>query len=125
MRQVQVLNRSHPLQKSLTVDYADSFGAKLRGLAWRRSLPADRGLLMVDKAESRLGAGIHMLGMFFDLTIVWLDSNMKVVDVRKARPWLSWLLPRKPARFVIECSASRHEDFHIGDQLVFEDPPRR
>jgi uncharacterized membrane protein (UPF0127 family) len=123
MRQVQILNRSKPLQTPLIADYADSFASKLRGLAWRRSLPADRAMILAEKAASRLGAGIHMLGMFFDLTIVWLDDEMTVVDVARARRWRSFVFPRRPARFVIECTTSRHEDFRIGDQLHFEDTP--
>lgn len=100
--------------------FCESFGCKLRGLSWRRSLAADSGLILADKRESRVNSSIHMLGMMFALTIVWLDSDLKVVDVRHAKPWISFAAPRKPARYVIECAASRHEDFYIGDQLAFE-----
>lgn len=81
---------------------------------------ADRGLVLADKNESRVNSSIHMLGMMFALTIVWLDNGFKVVDVQHAKPWIWFAAPRKPARYVIECAASRHEDFHIGDQLAFE-----
>jgi hypothetical protein len=121
MRQVKIINRTRRLKKPLSVDYCQSFFCKLRGLALRRKLPTGRGLLLADGSESRLNAGIHMLGMFFDLTIVWLDKNLKVVDVRRARRWRSFLFPRKPARYVIECGVSRYEDFRIGDKLAFED----
>lgn len=62
-----------------------------------------------------------MLGMSFDLSIVWLNSDLCVVDLGKARRWRSFLAPRKPARYVLECGASRFEEFQIGDQLAFED----
>lgn len=120
MRQVKILNRSHRLRKPLTVDYCESFWCKLRGLALRPKLSAGRGLLLADTSESQLNSGIHMLGMSFDLTIVWLDKNLKVVDVCRARRWRSFLFPRKPARFVIECGVSRYEDFHIGDKLTLQ-----
>ncbi|MEX1071495.1 MAG: DUF192 domain-containing protein [Anaerolineales bacterium] len=84
-------------------------------------LPANRGLVLADKSESRINSAIHMLGMAFNLTIVWLNSDLQVVDVRHAHRWRSLIVPRKPARYVIECAASRYEDFHIGDQLAFED----
>jgi uncharacterized protein len=100
--------------------FCESFWCKLRGFSWRPSLAADRGLVLADKNDSRVNSSIHMLGMMFALTIVWLDSNFKIVDVGQAKPWISFATPRKPARYVIECAASRHEDFQIGDQLAFE-----
>jgi uncharacterized membrane protein (UPF0127 family) len=121
MRQVRIQNKTRSLKTPLVCDYAASFASKLRGLAWQRSLAADRGLILAEGSESRLGTGIHMLGMRFDLTIVWLDSDLRVVDVQIAHKWRSFLLPRKPARYVIECPDSRYEDFSLGDQLVFED----
>lgn len=121
MRRVKIVNHSHKLNSSLAADYCASFLCKLRGLALRRELAAGRGLVLADASESRLSAGIHMLGMFFDLTVVWLDNDLKVVDVRRAWRWRSFLFPRKPARYVIECGVSRYEDFHIGDQLAFEE----
>lgn len=121
MRQVHIINHSRRLKKPLTADYCESFFCKLRGLALRRKLVAGHGLMLVYGSESRLNTGIHMLGMFFDLTIVWLDRNAKVVDVRRARRWRSFLFPRKPACYVIECGVSRYEDFRIGDKLAFED----
>lgn len=121
MRRIQIVNHSHKLKSPLTADYCESFLCKLRGLALRRKLPANRGLVLADASESRLSAGIHMLGMFFDLTIVWLDNELKVVDVRRARRWRSFIFPRKPARYVIECGGSRYEDFRIGDKLAFQE----
>lgn len=121
MRQVQIENKTRPLKKPLTAGYAAAFLPKLRGLAWQRSLAEDRGLVLVENSESRLGTGIHMLGMAFNLTIVWLDANLRVVDVAEARRGFNFLLPRKPARYVIECAPSRYVDFKIGDQLTFQD----
>ena len=120
MRRIKVLNKTRRLKTSLSADYCDSFLCKLRGLAFRARLPAGQALVLADPGESRLNPGIHMLGMFFDLTIVWLDAKKRVVDVRRARRWRSFLFPRKPARYVIECGVSRYGDFHIGDQLAFQ-----
>jgi uncharacterized membrane protein (UPF0127 family) len=120
LRQVNIINRTRSLKQPLAAGFCESFWCKLRGLSWRRSLAEDRGLVLADKSESRVNSSIHMLGMMFPLTILWLDSNFKVVDVYHAKPWLSFAAPRKPARYVIECAASRHEDFQIGDQLAFE-----
>ncbi|MGH2582617.1 MAG: DUF192 domain-containing protein, partial [Anaerolineales bacterium] len=84
MRVVNVINQTRPLLSSLVANYCESFFCKLRGLSFRAHLPADKGLVLVDKAESRVNAAIHMLGMSFDLSIVWLDSNLVVVDLELA-----------------------------------------
>jgi uncharacterized membrane protein (UPF0127 family) len=120
LRQVKIINRTKSLKQPLVAGYCESFWCKLRGLSWLRSLAVDRGLVLADKSESRINSSIHMLGMMFALTIVWLDSDLTIVDLRHAKPWVSFAAPRKPARYVIECAASRHEDFQIGDQLAFE-----
>lgn len=87
---------------------------------FQRKLAPTEGLLLADARANRLNAGIHMLGMLFDLSILWLDGNLNVVDKAIARPWRSFLFPRRPARYVIECAVSRYEEFQIGDQLAFE-----
>lgn len=123
MKLISVRNLSRPLKQELRADYCDRFWCRLRGLMYRRQLAPDRGLVLAEAGESRANAGIHMLGMAFDLTVVWLDNAYRVVDVQHARRWRSFLLPRKPARYVIELHVSRFEEFHIGDQLVFEETP--
>ncbi len=121
MRQVSIHNRTRPLKSPLQAGFADGFFDKLRGLAFRRRLAAGEGLVLAEPAESRAGASIHMLGMAFDLCVVWLDSDLKVVDLKIARRWRSVLLPRTAARYVIECAPSRYAEFQLGDQIAFED----
>lgn len=121
MRQISIRNQTRALKIGLKADYCDRFLCKLRGLMLRSELTEGSGLVLAEDSEGRLNAGIHMLGMTFDLAIVWVDNAYRVVDVRLAKRWRSFLLPRKPARYVIELHASRLEDFRIGDQLAFEE----
>jgi uncharacterized membrane protein (UPF0127 family) len=121
MRQISIQNKSRRLKKPLTLRHCDSFLCKLRGLSFRSRLPADSGLLMAESKAGRFNTGIHMLGMFFDLSIIWLDDGFKIVDKTLARRWISFVLPRRPARYVIECAVSRYEEFEIGDQLAFKE----
>lgn len=122
MKPIAVRNQTRPLETPLHLRSCESFWCKLRGLTFRRHLATNEGLLLVEPKASRLNAGIHMLWMFFDLSILWLGDELKVVDKTRARPWVSFVFPRQPARYVIECSVSRYEEFQIGDQLVFEEP---
>ena len=83
-------------------------------------MPRESGLLLVEERDSRINAAIHMLGVFFDLGIVWINADHKVVDRRKAHAWISVLMPSQPARFVLEIAPERLEEFQIGDEVSFE-----
>jgi uncharacterized membrane protein (UPF0127 family) len=120
MTLIKIKNLSSELSGHLKVVYCDSFLCKLRGLAWRRSLGKEDGILLVQDKESIVGSAIHMLGMNFDLAIIWLDKDKRVVDTGKGKRWRSVLKARRPAQFVIECGVSRLKEFSIGDQIAFE-----
>ena len=121
MRQVIVHNRSRSQDQLVQVRYCDTFLCQLRGLTFRRQLPLDEGLLLVQGRDSRLEAAIHMLGVWFDLTIVWINADMLVVDVRKASSWWSVFVPQFPASYVLEISVDKLRDFRVGDEVYFEE----
>jgi uncharacterized membrane protein (UPF0127 family) len=120
MKTVGIKNLTRALKHSLSAGYCESFLCKLRGLSFKGSLAPYEGLILVESKPSRLNTSIHMLGMFFDLSIIWLDGNLQVVDKVLAKRWLTFAFPRQPARYVIECAVSRYEEFKVGDQLAFE-----
>lgn len=122
MNHVQIVNRSRPLGRPLLAWYCESFWCRLRGLAWQRKLHSEHGLVLALPQAGRGQSAIHMLGMFFDLTIVWLDDGKRVVDVQPAIRWISILRPAEAARYVIECAPERLSEFQIGDQIDFESP---
>ncbi len=90
---------------------------------FRSPLPDDEGLLLVQDRQSRTEAAIHMLGMRFDLTVVWIDETRRVVDVRIARRWPPVYFPRRAARYVLETGLHHRTNFQPGDQLYFEGMP--
>lgn len=89
---------------------------------FRRSLDPDEGLLLVQKRENRTESAIHMLFMFIDLTVVWINTAHQVVDVKYAKRWRLMYAPQSPARYVLELPAERLDEFKIGDQLHFDEP---
>jgi uncharacterized membrane protein (UPF0127 family) len=119
MRSVLILNETHPTA-SVEAGYCASFLCRLRGLMFRKGLGKREGLLLVQPRQDRMDAAIHMFFMAFDITAVWLDSDLKVVDVRYARRWRPAYMPKKAARYVLETHASRIDDFQIGDQLAIK-----
>lgn len=119
MEEVTVRNLSRPLLSPLEAGYCNSFVCRLRGLTFKRNLPPNWGLLLVQDREGRLDASIHMLWMWIDLAIIWVNSKMRVVDVRPAYRWRSFIIPVRPAKFVLEIAIDRLDDFQIGDEISF------
>ncbi len=57
--------------------------------------------LLVSKKENI--SGIHMFFVFFPLDIIWLDSEYKIVDIKRhAKPFTGPYYPKKPAKYVLE-----------------------
>ncbi|MEW5870128.1 MAG: DUF192 domain-containing protein [Chloroflexota bacterium] len=120
MRWVTIHNLTHSGIAPVQAHYCDSFFCQLRGLTFRRVLPPDQGLLLVQGRDSRLDSAIHMLGVYFDLAVVWINQDEEVVDVKLARRWRPAYVPKRPARYVLELAAERLNDFHIGDRVKIE-----
>jgi uncharacterized membrane protein (UPF0127 family) len=120
MKTIGIKNLTRSLKHPLSAGYCESFFCKLRGLSLMSRLAPAKGLVLVESKPGRLNTGIHMLGMFFDLSIIWLDNDLRVVDKVLAKRWLTIAFSRKPARYVIECAVSRYEEFKIGDKLAFK-----
>jgi uncharacterized membrane protein (UPF0127 family) len=92
-------------------------------LTFRRSLPADEGLLFVESAESRVGTSIHMFFVFFDIGVVWLAADGTVVDAKLAKPFHPYYAPRAPARYYLEGSPALLTWVRIGERLSIRPEP--
>jgi uncharacterized membrane protein (UPF0127 family) len=100
--------------------WCHSFGRKLRGFTFRRTLSPDEGLVLVETSDSRVNSAIHMLFVFFDLGVIWLNDTGEIVDKKLARPWRLSYVPQSPARYVIELHPSLLDQVQIGDHLRFD-----
>lgn len=121
MRNVTVHNLDQPLTSPLDALYCDSFLCRLRGLTFRRNIRPDQGLLLVQSRDSRVDASIHMMGVFMDLAVIWINNEGQVVDTRLARRWGLFYAPKGPSRFILEINPIRLNDFKEGDRVRFED----
>jgi len=88
---------------------------------FRRHLSDDHGLVLVQKKDSRMEASIHMMFMWIDLGIIWINSDYFVVDSVLARRWKIAYLPKNPAKYVLETGVSHLAEFHIGDKVRFDE----
>lgn len=118
---ISIENRDRRTDGGLRIKYCDTFLTQLRGLSFRTRLPLDEGLLLVGRRDSRLDSSIHMLFVRFDLSVIWIDSDMRVVDKILARAWRPAYFPKKPARYALEIHPQRWEEFQIGDRVKFTD----
>lgn len=86
---------------------------------FRACLPIDEGLLLVEKRDSRLDTSIHMFFVPFDLAVIWINSEMTVVDKVIAKSWHPAYFPRSDAKYTLEIHPDRWADYEIGDKVEF------
>jgi len=87
---------------------------------FRSDLDVDSGLLLVEGRDSRMDTSIHMLFVFMDLGVIWINSDKVVVDTVLARAWRPAYFPRQAARYTLEIHPSRLNEFKLGDHVEFE-----
>src|SRR5688500_2430529 len=119
-KSISLENKSRRIDGALRIKYCDTFFSQLRGLTFRSRLPREEGLMLVGTRDSRLDSSIHMLFVLFDLTVVWINSEMQVVDKALARPWRPAYFSKQPAKYVLEVHPDRWGDFEIGDKVQFK-----
>jgi len=119
MKTILVENKTQPLPSPLHALFCDGFLCRLRGLMFRSSLAPDSGLLLVEAGDSRLNAAIHMLFVFMDLAVIWINSEQVVVDNVLARAWRPAYVPSRPARYILEIHPDRLNEFKTGDRIEF------
>ena len=117
---ISIENKTKNLDGGFRLKYCDTFLTQLRGLMFRSRLALDEGLVLVGIKDSRLDSSIHMFFVSFDLTVLWVNSEFKVVDKVLARSWRPMYFSKKPARYVIEIHPERWGDFEIGDEVQFK-----
>lgn len=86
---------------------------------FRSCLERGQGLLLVQPRDSRLDSAIHMLFVFMDLAVIWINSDMTVVDSVLARAWYPVYVPKSAARYILEIHPARLNEFKPGDKIEF------
>jgi len=117
---INLKNISKPGIAPLQIRYCESFLDRLRGFTFRHEIGKNEGLVLVEKRDTRVDTAIHMLFVWTDLAVFWVDSSFHVVDKVLAKSWHPFYGSQKPAQYVIEISPERLADFEIGDQVVFK-----
>lgn len=110
---------------SATIDVAiaDNQQTRQKGLSYLESIPLDTGLFFVFK-DSGLH-GIWMKDMKFSIDIIWMDEQLRIVDIhRDISPdtYPTSFHPQVPARFALEVEAgfSLKHDVKIGEVCILK-----
>lgn len=79
-----VLLPAHFGEVALQVELARSDQEQQKGLMFRKSMPADQGMLFVFEKEQRLG--FWMKNTYLPLSIAFLNSEFEIVDIQDMMP---------------------------------------
>jgi uncharacterized membrane protein (UPF0127 family) len=116
---ISIENKNRVMDGTLRISYCDTFLKQLRGFTFRPHLARDEGLVLVGRRDSRLDSSIHMFFVSFDLCVVWINSQMQVVDKVLAKSWRPAYFSKRPAKYVLEVHPDRWDEFEIGDTVQF------
>jgi uncharacterized membrane protein (UPF0127 family) len=119
MKLVKIIKKSDP-QKFINVKICRSFKDQLLGLMFTKNINDDFGILLIQNRETRMDAAIHMFFMNYDICVLWLDREFRVVDKTIAQKWRPAYVPKKSAQYVLETHTSQSANFQIGDQLEYQ-----
>jgi len=109
------------------VEVVDTDGARAKGLMFRRSLPADRGMLFLyDRAEP---IGMWMRNTYISLDMLFLTADGKIHKIAKTtEPFSDTVIPSDgPVSAVLEVNAGTADRLgvKVGDRVChdFFKPP--
>ncbi|MHC1575774.1 MAG: DUF192 domain-containing protein [Methanosarcinaceae archaeon] len=103
------------------VEFARSLIGQVRGLMFRRELPASYALVFVFPSPRKLS--LHMLFVPFPIDVLFLDANKCIVKSAYLRAWTGLTTSGEKAKYVIEMptGAIYKHRLSVGDQIVFEE----
>lgn len=110
-----------------SVEVADDFEERARGLMYRESMPADHGMLFVHENEAPLA--YWMKNTRIPLDILYFDANRRFVSAQRRVPTCSAgdrcpnYPSAGPAKYVLELNAGRSDALNLkpGDTITFSD----
>ncbi|MHC1784802.1 MAG: DUF192 domain-containing protein [Anaerolineaceae bacterium] len=120
MYSVRLVNQSNKLREPLVLKVCTTFFSRFRGFMLKGKINSSEGLLFVGEHPSVMNSSIHMFFLRFNLAVIWLDAEKRVVDRKLARAWHPYYAPRAESLFIIETHPDRLSEFSYGDQLDFE-----
>ncbi|MEI8364524.1 MAG: DUF192 domain-containing protein [archaeon] len=88
------------------VKIADTEFKQALGLMFSRRSKFNYCLIFSRPTSSIIGSSIHMMFVFYPITVIFLDENKKVVDIKKKVIPFWFYAPKKPAKYILEMPTS-------------------
>jgi uncharacterized membrane protein (UPF0127 family) len=97
----------------LTVQPADTFIKRLKGLMFKPSLPSGQGLLL------KPCSSIHTCFMRFAIDAIYLSSSYQVLDIETIAPWRVGKRVTG-TKMIVEAAAGTAVQLKIGTNLIVD-----
>ena len=106
----------------IDIEVADNNQRRARGLMYRKSLPADAGMLFVfDEEEIQ---GFWMKNTYIPLDMLFVNADNEIITIHtNTAPLKEWnYASTRPALYVVEVNAGYCAQKKIteGDKIIFE-----
>lgn len=99
--------------------YTDIF-SRSKGLRFAKPLRKGQAIILAASTESIMETTIDMFFVFFPIDVLWLNKEKEVVDLkRNIKPFTPMVIPRKPAKYVVELKKGITNNIKIGDKIEF------
>lgn len=105
-------------RETFHLEVADTHAEQARGLMYRKSMPADHGMIFVN--EEAAERSFWMKNTYIPLDILYLDAGGKVISIKQMTPHdLTGVTSDGPAMYAIELNqgAAIRARVTIGDRL--------
>lgn len=118
-----LVNKKNKKVIAQKVRFARTSAQRAKGLMFERRERFDYALVFELSEETRIGASVHMMFVFFPIDIAYLNGKREVVDVvENLKPWTLNYTPKKVAKYFVEMPAgtAKGKGIGIGDVLEWE-----
>lgn len=110
-----IISASSGENVKVRVEIADNYVELVTGLRWRKNLPENRGMLFVYSDEEE--RTFTMEDTLIPLSIAFMDSEGRIVDIQDMEPSKEGYVSAAPARYALEVNQGFFEErgIEVGD----------
>lgn len=108
---------------TLKAEIAETYGERAQGLSGREFVSDDQGMFFLFKEPGRYP--FWMKGMKFPIDIIWLDKDLKIIEITKGAQPESFpeiFQPTGSAKYVLEINAGLSDKYDLkeGDKCLLD-----
>lgn len=118
---MRLVNKNSGEILAKSVEIADSFWSRFRGLMFRFNFSEDEALLFEFPKPRKFR--IHTFFVFFSIDLIYLNQNYEVVEVKQNLSSWSFHNPDVKANYLVELSGGRLSEkrVEVGDEIGFHE----